>query len=408
MNRPDQGFAGAASVAPPASALGEVWRYFFRLGWIAFGGPAAHIAIMRRELVQERRWVSDEEFVDMLGVTNLIPGPNSTEMTMALGARRAGFWGLWLAGAAFIGPAVAIVLALAWAYVRWGATPAGEAIIYGIQPFVLAIIVQAIWGLRGAAVRGPATAIAGVVVLALAVVGVGEVWLILGSGLALMALGLLAGRAGPGAGQRRRWPRPRGGGVRKMRALVPLPLPLLASGDAAPYSLWGLFLVFLKIGAVLYGSGYVLVAFLNSDLVEARGWLTEEQLLDAIAVGQFTPGPLFSSATFAGYVVDGLPGAAVATLGIFIPSFLLVTVAHPFAPRLRRSRWAAPFLDGVNVAALALMAFVTVTLARETLDSWYTGALFAVAAWVLVRFSPNSVWLVLAGAAAGVVHAWLW
>lgn len=193
-----------------------------------------------------------------------------------------------------------------------------------------------------------------------------------------------------------------------MRALVPLPLPLLASGDAAPYSLWGLFLVFLKIGAVLYGSGYVLVAFLNSDLVEARGWLTEEQLLDAIAVGQFTPGPLFSSATFAGYVIDGLPGAAVATLGIFLPSFLLVTVAHPFAPRLRRSRWAAPFLDGVNVAALALMAFVTVTLARETLDGWYTGALFAVAAWVLVRFSPNSVWLVLAGAAAGVVHAWLW
>lgn len=365
--------------------LRETVRYFFVLGCIAFGGPAAHIALMRRDLVERRKWVDDQEFVDLLGITNLIPGPNSTEMTMHLGARRAGWRGLWLGGAAFILPAVAIVLALAWAYVEYGDTPAGEALIYGIQPFVLAIVVQAIWGLRGAAVKGWETALLGAAVVALALAGVNEVLLVFGAGLLMLAY-----RAARAA-------------MANASLAGALLLPL---GDShlAGYSVGELFLVFLKIGSVLYGSGYVLLAFLESDLVESRGWLTEQQLVDAIAVGQFTPGPVFSSATFAGYVIDGLPGAAVATLGIFLPSFLFVAITHPLLPRLRRSKWASPFLDGVNVAALALMAVVTVTLAREVLDDAYTLVLFAAAAVVLIRFSPNSAWLVLAGIAAGLLH----
>lgn len=367
------------------SRLTEAARYFFVLGCIAFGGPAAHIALMRRDLVGRRKWVDDQEFVDLLGITNLIPGPNSTEMTMHLGATRAGWRGLWLGGLAFILPAVTIVLAVAWAYVEYGDTPAGEALIYGIQPFVLAIVVQAIWGLRGAAVKGWETALLGVVVVALALAGVSEVLLVFGAGLLMLAYRLArAAIADTG--------------------LAGLALLPMGDGHLAGYSLGELFLVFLKIGSVLYGSGYVLLAFLESDLVESRGWLTEQQLVDAIAVGQFTPGPVFSSATFAGYVIDGLPGAAVATLGIFLPSFLFVAISHPLLPRLRRSKWASPFLDGVNVAALALMAVVTVTLAREVLDDTYTLALFAVAAVVLIRFNPNSAWLVLAGIAAGLLH----
>ncbi|MCC7366647.1 MAG: chromate efflux transporter [Dehalococcoidia bacterium] len=372
---------------------GEVARYFARLGAIAFGGPAAHIALMRRELVAEKRWVTDQEFADLLGVTNLIPGPNSTEMTMHLGHQRAGWRGLWLGGLCFIAPAVAIVLALAWAYVEYGTTPAGEGILLGAQPVVLAIIVQAVWGLRGAVIKGPATllVVAGAVVLSL--FDVQEFVIIIGAGLALLGWTLL-----------RRWG-PRGGAA----AGAFLPIPLLPGGwwaAAAPagYSLGELFLVFLKIGAVLYGSGYVLLAFIETDLVEGRGWLTEEQLVDAIAVGQFTPGPVFTTATFIGYVLDGVPGAAAATAGIFLPSFLFVALTHPLVPRLRRSPWASPFLDGVNAAAVALMASVCVTLGREALDDWFQAALLGVAALVLVRFNPNSAWIVLGGAGAGLLY----
>jgi chromate transporter len=367
-----------------------VARYFLRLGAIAFGGPAAHVALMRRELVQQRRWVTDEEFMDLLGVTNLIPGPNSTEMSMQLGATRAGWRGLWLGGLCFIGPAVAIVLALAWAYVRWGATAAGEGLLFGIQPVILAVILQAIWGLRRAALKRWQTGVIAVAAAGLTFAGVNEILVLLGSG-GVMVL--------PAAIRRLR--RPASG--LHMFVLGPLAL----AGTPAGYSLLGLFLVFLKIGAVLYGSGYVLLAFLQSDLVDSRGWLTQQQLLDAIAVGQFTPGPLFSSATFAGYVIDGWRGAAAATLGMFLPSFVFVAVTHPFVARLRRSAWAAPFLDGVNAAALALMAVVTFTLARETMDNAAAVGLFAGAAVVLVRFNPNSAWLVLAGACAGLLHAWL-
>lgn len=403
--------------SPSAGSAGEVLRYFLRLGCIAFGGPAAHVALLRRELVNERRWVSDQEFIDMLGVTNLVPGPNSTEMTMHLGARRAGWAGLWLGGLAFIMPAIVIVTALAWAYVRFGDTPAGEGIILGIQPFILAVIIQAIWGLRGAALRGYETLFLGAAVAALAIAGMNEVVLLLGAGGAMLAVSfatwLLTGQSRrnlpplPRAGQPLN--RIRGPFRRRDFAFLPFPLPWpavsLAAATPAGYSLFELFLAFLKIGAALYGSGYVLLAFMQSEFVDGRGWLTQQQLVDAIAVGQFTPGPLFASAAFAGYVIDGLPGAAAASAGIFLPSFVFVTLTHPLVPRLRRSPWAAPFLDGVNVAALALMAVVTFQLAGEVLDGWYTISLFFIGAAVLIRFNPNSAWLVLAGIGAGLLHA---
>ena len=401
----------------PNGSLAEVLRYFLRFGFIAFGGPAAHVAMMRRELVNERAWLSDQEFVDMLGVTNLIPGPNSTEMTMHLGARRAGWWGLWLAGLAFVFPAVAIVTVIAWAYVEYGTTPAGEGIILGIQPFILAVIIQAIWGLRGAAFRGYETLLLGGIVVILALLGASEIVLLLGSGLLMLAVFVAVrlltrnGRSNLPALPRAAQPRNRNRGSfrRRDRAILPFALPgsalPLAAAASSTYSLGGLFLAFLKIGAVLYGSGYVLLAFMEAEFVDNRGWLTRQELVDAIAVGQFTPGPLFSSATFAGYVIDGLPGAAVATAGLFLPSFLFVAATHPLVPRLRRSPWAAPFLDGVNVAALALMAVVTFQLAGEVLEGWYTISLFFIAAAVLIRFNPNSAWLVLAGIAAGLLHA---
>ncbi|MFN8506224.1 MAG: chromate efflux transporter [Dehalococcoidia bacterium] len=390
----------------PRGTVGEVARYFFRLGVIAFGGPAAHIAIMRRELVRERGWVDDAAFVDLLGATNLIPGPNSTEMTMHLGALRAGRWGLWAGGAAFIVPAVTIVLALAVAYVRWGTTPAAEALLAGIQPFVLAIIVQAIWGLRRAAFKGPIATVVALLAVLLAIAGVNQALLVPGAGLLALA-------ASAGAGGRlQRWPGAFARLARRAtaafgRGSAKAMLPLMAVATPAGYSPWELFWVFLRIGSVLYGSGYVLFGFLNADLVQHRGWLTEGQLVDTIAAGQFTPGPVFSSATFAGYVIDGYRGAALATLGLFLPSFVFVGLTHRWIPVLRRTPWAAPFLDGVNAAAVALMALVTFELARDALDGGFALALFALAAAWLIRWSPNSAWLVLAGAIAGIARALL-
>ena len=385
----------AVRAAP--SPLREVALYFLRLGAIAFGGPAAHIAIMRRELVQQRGWISDQEFVDMLGAANLIPGPNSTELTMHIGSQRAGWWGLWVAGGAFLLPAVAIVLAFAWAYVEFGDTPTAEGLLLGAQPAVLAIILQATWGLRRAAVKSWSTALGAALAVALAIAGVSEVFVILGIGVLVVLL-----ETGVRGGVRLR------GAGRRVLGFVPLPLVpgLPAPFAASPpgYSLLELFLIFLKIGAVLYGSGYVLVSFMQTELVTNRGWLTEQQLLDAVAVGQFTPGPLFSTATFAGYVIGGLPGAIAATAGIFLPSFVLVAATHPLIPRMRNSRLAAPFLDGVNAAAIALMAVVTFDLAQETLDAWFPAALFVAGAVVLLRFNPNTAWIVLGGAAAGLAY----
>jgi len=388
----------------PRGTVGEVTRYFLRLGIIAFGGPAAHVAIMRRELVRERGWIDDAEFIDLLGATNLIPGPNSTEMTMHLGATRAGPAGLWAGGAAFILPAVTIVLVLAMAYVEWGTTPAAEALLFGIQPFVIAIIAQAIWGLRKAAFRGPAATAVALAALGLALLGVNQALLVPGAGL--VALGVHAATRG----RFTTWPAAATSALRRLSGRIAhrsahAIVPLFAVTAPAGYSPLELFWVFLRIGAVLYGSGYVLFGFLNADLVEHRGWLTEQQLVDTIAAGQFTPGPVFSSATFAGYLIDGFRGAALATLGLFLPSFVFVALTHRFIPRLRRTPWAAPFLDGVNAAAVALMGLVTFELALQALDGAFALVLLGVAAVWLIRWNPNSALLVAAGAAAGLAHA---
>lgn len=364
-----------------------------QLGITAFGGPAAHIAMLRDHAVSRRRWLSDQEFLDLMGITNLIPGPNSTEMVMHVGYRRAGWRGLVFAGAAFILPAATITLLFAWAYVRFGATPEGEWILRGIKPIVLAVILQAVWKLGGTAVKNKRLAALGTAVFVLYLLGINEIVLLFGSALVVAGSEWLSKRTS------------RIGGNPPTVALFPFPLllgvhTLAQHVDASiPYSGMRLFIGFLKIGAFLYGSGYVLVAFLQNEFVEHLGWITEQQLLDAVAVGQFTPGPVFTTATFVGYLAGGVPGAVIATVGIFLPAFIFVAIIHPFMPRLLGATWIRPLLDGINVAAIGLMAAVPLILARGAIiDPWT--ALIAIGALVLlVRFNVNSAILIVAGAA---------
>ncbi|HRA68200.1 MAG TPA: chromate efflux transporter [Caldilinea sp.] len=374
--------------------LTELAKLFTRLGFTAFGGPAAHIAMMHDEVVVRRQWLDEQHFLDMIGAVNLVPGPNSTEMALHIGSVRAGWRGLIVAGACFILPAVLIVLALAWAYVEYGATPQASALLYGIKPVIIAIVLQALIRLGQKAVHGPLLATAGIAVFALYLLGVNELVLLFGIG-ALVAVVTMARR-----------------GLAGQAALLPLlSLGALTAAveQAAAISLTQLFLVFLKIGALLYGSGYVLLAFLRNDLVVNLGWLTDQQLLDAVAIGQFTPGPVFTTATFVGYLVAGLPGAIVATLGIFLPAFCFVAVLNRMVPAMRRSPWSAALLDGVNVAALGLMAGVTWQLGRAAIFDWLTALLAIGAALVLFRFKINSAWLVLAGGVIGLAAGmWLW
>jgi len=371
------------------SPLREVVSVFLRLGVVAFGGPAAHIAMMREELVRRRRWVSDAQFIDLLGITNLIPGPNSTEMAIHLGYLRAGAWGLVLGGICFIVPAMLIVMALAWAYVRWGALPVATGLLYGVKPVIIAIVLQAMWGLARTAVRGPRLAGAFVVAAALALAGVHELLVLFGAGgvAALVA------------------PRRRAVAVAVAALAWTTPARVMAAAAAAGgVALGTMTLVFLKIGAVLYGSGYVLLAFLRNDFVVRLGWLTEAQLIDAVAVGQFTPGPVFTTATFIGYVLASWPGALLATLGIFLPSFVFVALSHPLIPRIRGRSVTAALLDGVNVAALGLMLAVTWELGRAAIVDTVTAGLALAAAVLLVRYRVNSAWLVLGGGALGIAY----
>jgi chromate transporter len=371
--------------------LWELARLFLRLGATAFGGPAAHVAMMHDEVVVRRKWMSEQEFLDLLGATNLIPGPNSTEMAIHIGLIRARWRGLLVAGASFILPAMLIVLALAWAYVRYGATPAGEALLYGIEPVVIAIVLQALVKLgRTAARRSPLLVITGLASLVLYLAGVNELVVLFGAGLVVLAV-RSGSRLGPGAAH----------------SIAPLLLgafvPAAAVAEQGSVELWPLFLQFLKFGAVVYGSGYVLFAFLQGDLVDRLGWLSEQQLVDALAVGQLTPGPVFTTATFIGYLVGGFGGALVATAGIFLPGFVFVALLQPLVSLMRRSTWAGDLLDGVNVGAVGLMAGVAWQLGRQAIVDVPT-ALFAVgAAAVLFAFSPNSGWVVLAGAALGLL-----
>jgi chromate transporter len=378
--------------------VGEVARLFLKLGTIAFGGPAAHIAMMDDEVVEKRGWLTRERFLDLLGATNLIPGPNSTEMAIHLGFLRAGWPGLIVAGACFILPAMTITGVLAWAYVRYGSLPKVFWLLYGVKPVIIAIVVQALWGFATKAIKGPLTGAVGAVILALSFLGWNEVLLLLAGGGVVM-LGTRSGHKESRAATMAAV----SGAV--LAAGAPASAAAVAAGASAPVSFWALTGFFLKVGSVLYGSGYVLLAFLRGDLVQRWGWLTDQQLMDAIAVGQFTPGPVFTTATFIGYVVAGAPGALLATLGIFLPSFVFVAASSPLIPRIRRSPWAGSFLDGVNVASLGLMATVTWQLGLAALVDWVTLSLGLVATILVFRLRLNSAWLVLGGGLVGLgVH----
>jgi chromate transporter len=361
--------------------LGELVVVFGTLGVIGFGGPAAHIALMRREVVERRRWLTDQQMVDLVGITNLIPGPNSTEMAMHVGRLRAGSIGLVVAGLAFILPAAAIVLALAWAYVTYGDTPTGEALLYGVKPVIIAIVVGALVAFARAALSGPLRVIVALAAAGLWLAGVNELVLLAAGAVVVAALRL---------GTRHPW------------TAIGLVMPFAAVTIATSVNLITLGAVFLKAGALLYGSGYVLLAFLRGDLVERLGWLTDAQLLDAVAIGQVTPGPLFTTATFVGYVLAGIPGAVVATAAIFLPGFVFVAIIGPLADRLRDRPLTAALLDGVNAAALGLMAAVSVQLGVSTIRDPLTIALAVGAGAALWWGRVPSVLLVAAGAAVGV------
>jgi len=377
-------------MTPTRTPLAEIIRLFLRLGFTAFGGPAAHISMMHDEVVTRRQWMTDQHFLDLVGATNLIPGPNSTEMAIHIGYERGGWRGLIAAGVCFIMPAVLIVLVLAWAYVEYGSTPQGDALLYGIKPVIIAIVLQALVRLVPKALKSPLLWVIGGAALVLYLLGYNELLILFGGAFLFMAIQVLRGFSGTFALVLL-------GGTAVGKSAISL------QADAAvPITLWRIFLVFLKVGALLYGSGYVLLAFLRSDLVVNFGWLTDQQLLDAVAVGQFTPGPVFTTATFVGYMLAGVPGAAVATIGIFLPSFLFVALLARLMPHLRKSQWTAAFLDGINVTALALMAGVLWQLASAAIVDIPTAILAVAAAILLFRLKINSAWLVAAGGLIGL------
>ncbi|MGB4975313.1 MAG: chromate efflux transporter [Anaerolineae bacterium] len=368
-----------------AERLRDVFLVFLKLGLTAFGGPAAHVGLFHDEIVRRRRWLNDQEFLDLLGATNLIPGPNSTEMAIHVGRLRAGWLGLIAGGVGFILPAMLLVMALAAAYVRFGATPQVNWLLLGIKPVIIAIIAQALWALGQKALTDRVTMAAAGLALALALVGVNELALLFGITLAVMLIR-----------NWRFWPRAAGA------LALPWGLSWMVAAGAAPFTLARLFLTFLKIGSVLYGSGYVLFAFVRADFVLRLGWLSDRQLIDAIAVGQVTPGPLFTTATFIGYLLGGAVGAVLATVGIFLPAFIFVAISGPLIPRLRTSPWAGALLDGANAASLGLMAAVTWQLARAAFSDWFTVGLGLLSALLLLRFRIPTTWLLLGGAAAGL------
>lgn len=361
----------AGSVQP----LPELAALFLRLGVTAFGGPAAHIALMEDEVVRRRAWMSRDEFLEYLAAVNLIPGPNSTELALYVGHSRGGWPGLLVAGVAFIVPAAVMVMAIAWAYVRYGTLPEAAGLLYGVKPVVVAVVAQALWGFGGATLRTVGSAaLAGGAVIAVAL-GAHEL-AVLGAAAAIMAAARLI--ASP----------PRG----------PIEGVALAM---MPFGLVSLFLSCVKVGAVLFGSGYVLLALLNAEFVARYGWLTEQQLLDAAAVGLITPGPVFTTATFVGYILGGAAAGMVATIGIFLPAFVLVAVSIPLLRRLKRSATAAAILEGVAIASVALMCIVGVQLARAAVVDAPTAIIALVSLVALVRYRVNPTWLIVAGAAAG-------
>ena len=371
--------------AGQSTTLWDIAELFLKLGTTAFGGPAAHIAMLQQEVVERRHWISQEEFLDHLGASNLIPGPTSTELVIHIGRKRGGWPGLLIAGTCFILPAALMVGVIAWAYVRYGSLPAVSGLLYGVKPVVIAIILQALWKLGRTAIKSTWLAIVALVTLFLAIVGVSPLVVLIVGGFLGVVVSLDASR-------------------RKAMFLAMFqPEVATATAAAASIGSWPIFLTFVKIGAMVFGSGYVLLVFLHSELIERHAWLTQQQLLDTVAVGQVTPGPVFTTATFLGYLLHGTTGAIAATVGIFLPAFVLVAISSPLIPKIRASRIAGAALDGVNVASVALMALVTWELARSAVVDWITVALAIASAALLFRFPRlNSAWLI---AAAGLIGA---
>jgi chromate transporter len=378
---------------------GELIRLFFKLGTIAFGGPAVHIAMMEEEVVNRRKWLTRENFLDLVGATNLIPGPNSTEMAIHIGYVRAGIPGLIVSGLAFILPAVIITGILAWAYMEFGTLPQASHLLFGIKPVVISIILVAVIRLGKTAAKTAQLTIVGIGVAGASLLGMNEVLVLLLGGLTGIILYTLKNRK-----------------YQNIQGFFILPslqtsghltggkttaVAAAAASGIAVVSLWKLGLFFLKIGSVLYGSGYVLIAFLEGGLVKEYGWLTSHQLLDAVAIGQFTPGPVLSTATFVGYVVSGIPGALIATTAIFLPSFIFVLILNPIIPKMRKSGTMSAFLDAVNISAIGLMVSVVIGLAGQTLLDWRAIVIAATACIAGLRFNIGSAWLVAGGAAAG-------
>ena len=373
-------------------SLKEIAKAFFKLGATAFGGPAAHIAMMEEDLVRRKKWITQEEFLDLISATNLIPGPNSTEMAIHIGHKKAGFKGLIVAGTAFIIPAFVIVWAIAWFYVKFGTLPAFQLVFLAIQPVILAVIAQAIFSLSKNAIKDKLFALLAVLALGLYLTGLNELLI-----LFLIALINLFFR---NRIQNKFF---------TILTWLTLSVYTLHSKaheimpSKAEFSIEKLFLVFVKIGSVLFGSGYVLIAFLQSEFVDKLGWINQQQLLDAVAVGQFTPGPVFTTATFIGFLIAGHEGAVLSTIGIFAPAFFFVAVTAPFLPRLRKSKFTAPILDGLNVASLSLMAGAGLVLGKNSIFSGYGLIAFTISLLCLIRFKINSAWLILAAGVYGYI-----
>ena len=370
---------------PHRHRIGEIATSFLKLGLIAFGGPAAHVAIFEDEFVRRRKWISRHHFLDLIGATNLIPGPNSTELAIHIGFVRAGWPGFFLAGLCFIAPAMLIILGFSWFYVRYGEIPEIEAILYGIKPVMIAIILQAFLSLGKVALKSWLHVAFGFAALVVYFLGMHPLTILVIFGALFFTIYVLKERFGQ---------------VHGIFCLSASIVPGILI-NSVPFSYTTLFFTFLKIGAVLYGSGYVLLAYLQADFVEQLGWVTEQQLLDAISIGQVTPGPLFTAATFIGYLVGGLPGGLLATLGIFLPSFIFVAISNPVIPRMRSSHSLSILLDGINVLSLGMMAAITVVLGRAALVDPVSIGIFLVAAGLLFFFKVNATWLILGGAIIG-------
>jgi chromate transporter len=372
------------------TTLWDIGWVFLKLGTTAFGGPAAHVAMLQHEVVERRGWISQAEFLDHLGASNLIPGPTSTELVIHIGRRRGGWPGLLVAGSCFILPAALMVGFLAWAFVRYGALPAVAGLLYGVKPVVIAVILQALWKLGRAAIKSRWLALVGLISLGLSAAGASPLLVLAAGGMLALAVSSAQSRNSASAFS---W--------HKANAI----LATAATATKVSAGLWPIFLAFAKIGAMVFGSGYVLLAFLRADLVESHAWLTEQQLLDAVAVGQVTPGPVFTTATFLGYLLHGSSGAVAATAGIFLPAFVFVAVSAPLIPKIRASRTAGAVFDGINAASLALMAFVTWQLGLAAIVDWQTFVLAAFSAVLVIRFPRlNSAWLIAGAGLLGAVR----